>query len=176
MSIAVVLAGGKSARMGHDKATMYGGVERLQQCLEEAGFQRVIVLCGSAERKKAFAGEVMADPPNIDGLHRLIPWVRNKLQADILLVPCDAFLLTKEAVQRLLEQAEHGGVPLDGDGIRQPLFAYLPQATRLDESANSVTGLMKAVPSVELNEYAACFTNFNTQNDLSRLEREHPPR
>ena len=118
----------------------------------------------------------MVDPPNIDGLHRLIPWIRNKLQDDILLVPCDAFLLTGEAVQRFLEQAEHGGVPLDDDGTRQPLFAYLPQATRLDEAANSVTGLMEAIPSVEVKEHAACFTNFNTQNDLSRLERERPPR
>ena len=176
MSIAVVLAGGKSTRMGHDKATMYGGVERLQRCLTEAGFQRIVVLCGSAERKGAFAGEVLVDPPNIDGLHRLIPWVRDELQADLLFVPCDAFLLTKEAVQCFLEQAEHGGVPLDGDGTRQPLFAYLPQATRLDELANSVTGLMKAVPSVEVKEHAACFTNFNTHNDLSRLEREPPSR
>ena len=176
MSIAVVLAGGKRTRMGHDKATMYGGVERIQRCLTEAGFQRIVVLCGSADRKEAFDGEVMVDPPNIDGLHRLIPWIRNELQADILLVPCDAFLLTREAVQRFLEQAEHGGVPLDDTGTRQPLFAYLPQATRLDELANNVTGLVKAVPSIEVKEHAACFTNFNTQNDLSRLERGSPPR
>ena len=167
--VAVILAGGTSRRMGEDKASMYGGVERLQACLNEAGVERCVVLCGPEKRKHLFAGEVMADPPHINGLHRIIAWVRERLEATVLLVPCDAFLLTPEAVSALVTSAPNGGVPLDEQGRRQPLFAFLPASLLLDQSAESVTTMLESLPSVELPEHASAFTNFNRPGDL-----EHP--
>ena len=167
--VAVILAGGTSRRMGEDKASMYGGVERLQACLNEAGVERCVVLCGPEKRKHLFVGEVMSDPPHINGLHRIIAWARQRLEATVLLVPCDAFLLTPEAVSALVTSAPNGGVPLDEQGRRQPLFAFLPASLLLDQSAESVTTMLESLPSVELPEHASAFTNFNRPGDL-----EHP--
>ena len=67
MTVAVILAGGKSRRMGEDKAAMFGGVERLQACLAESCIGRTVVLCGPEHRRSHFKGDVMADPPHLRG-------------------------------------------------------------------------------------------------------------
>ena len=167
--VAVILAGGVSRRMGQDKAEMFGGVDRLKQCLAEAGIERSVVLCGDEERASLFRGEVLADPPHLNGLHRIIPWVRSQLEASILLVPCDAFLLCPEAISAFLAAASGGGVPLDETGQRQPLFAYLPHKLVLDTSATSATSLVQGLPSVDVGPYRSAFSNFNQPSDL-----QHP--
>lgn len=167
--VAVILAGGVSRRMGQDKAEMFGGVDRLKQCLAEAGVERSVVLCGDEERASLFGGEVLADPPHLNGLHRIIPWVRSQLEASILLVPCDAFLLSPEAISAFLAAAPGGGVPLDETGQRQPLFAYLPHKLVLDTSATSATSLVQGLPSVDVGPYRSAFSNFNRPSDL-----QHP--
>ena len=57
-----VLAGGKSSRMGADKAFMNGGVDRIRSIAMECGAERVITLCGAVERRHLFQGEVWPDP------------------------------------------------------------------------------------------------------------------
>ena len=168
--VAVVLAGGTSRRMGQDKATMYGGVERLKECLAQAGIQRCVTLCGQEHRKPLFTGEVIADPPHINGLHRIIPWIREEVNASILLVPCDAFLLTSEAVGAFLKAAPNGGVPSDDLGRRQPLFAYLPRTFKVNEGATSVMTLLQELPTVNVPGHGAAFSNFNRPSDLQRPE------
>lgn len=167
--VAVILAGGDSRRMGWDKAGMFGGVARLKQCLDDAGVERSVVLCGDEQRASLFTGEVLADPPHLSGLHRIIPWVRSQMNASILLVPCDAFLLSDSAIRAFLAAAPRGGVPLDETGQRQPLFAYLPRKLVLDTSATSVTSLVQRLPSVDVEGYRSAFSNFNQPSDL-----QHP--
>ena len=41
----LLLAGGKSLRMGEDKSLMFGGVSRKKDVLFRVGARRVIVLC-----------------------------------------------------------------------------------------------------------------------------------
>ena len=54
MTTVVILAGGKSSRMGQDKATMFGGVERIYQECIYAGIPRIITLCGEKNENKQF--------------------------------------------------------------------------------------------------------------------------
>ena len=164
--IALILAGGKSTRMGQDKATMAGGVGRLQELLVDAGVERVVVLCGDADRKPMFNGEVVSDPSDVAGVHRLLVWAHNAFPGPKLLVPCDAFLLSSQAIEALLLHTETGGVPLDERGERQPLFALVPEAHRWKEPFSHVRAMMQGLPSINMGEFARCFTNFNTPDDL----------
>ena len=171
--VGVILAGGASQRMGQEKATMFGGVERLRQCLFRAGIERCVILCGKEERADLFSGEVMVDPPHMDGLHRIIPWVQERIGAPLLLVPCDAFLLTPEAVVAFLEATPEGGVPTDENGRRQPLFAHLPDGYDGDIASRSVLGLVQDLPTVDMLEHRSAFSNFNQPSDLQHPQLAH---
>ena len=169
--VACVLAGGLSQRMGQDKSAMFGGVTRLQNLLHDAGIERTVVLCGSQERRSLFDGEVLADPKGVEGLHELIPWIRSTVQGDLLLIPCDAFLLNKDAVVAFLQSAPNGGVPLDAEGQRQPLFAVLPSEGPQLSPAKSVKGLLRHLPSIDVGEHASAFSNFNTPDEVDARQR-----
>ncbi|MGB1588365.1 MAG: molybdenum cofactor guanylyltransferase [Poseidonia sp.] len=169
--VACVLAGGLSQRMGQDKSAMFGGVARLQGVLHDAGIERTVVLCGSQERTSMFDGEVLADPEGVEGLHELIPWIRSTVQGDLLLIPCDAFLLNKEAVRVLLQSAPAGGVPMDSTGQRQPLFAFLPSESPALDVATSVRELLQHLPSIDVGEHAFAYSNFNTQDEVDAHQR-----
>ena len=173
MTVAIVLAGGASLRMEEDKATMFGGVKRLKQCLQKAGLERIVVACGNEERKGLFEGEVVADPLGVEGLHRIILWLREAFDEDILLVPCDAFLLTPDAVKALLIESPNGGVPLDEEQRRQPLFAHLPRGVKINEHGENVRGMLQGLPSIDVHPHNAAFTNFNQPADLRHPQLNH---
>jgi len=163
---ALIFAGGKSRRMGEDKATMFGGVDRLCEVLERAGIERIVVLAGSEERVSLFGQEAVADPEGVEGLHQVVHWAWERFEGPLLLVPCDAFLLNVAAVEFLLQHTTDGAVPLDEKGQRQPLFAVIPAGALLPENASSVGELLAAIPSVNPGPHAEAFTNFNTPAEV----------
>jgi len=169
---ALVFAGGKSRRMGEDKATMFGGVDRLCEVLEQAGVERVVVLAGSEERTSLFSQEAVADPEGAEGLHQVVHWAWERFEGPLLLVPCDAFLLNVAAVDFLLQHVTEGAVPLDENGQRQPLFAVIPADALLPENASSVGELLAAIPSVKPGLHGEAFTNFNTPAEVLHHREE----
>ena len=56
MTTVLIFAGGSSSRMGQDKSTMYGGVNRIRQECIKANITRIITLCGSEVRRSNFEG------------------------------------------------------------------------------------------------------------------------
>ena len=60
-STLIILAGGKSARMGEDKALMFDNTSRIQKIAENLGVKDCIILCGNKNRKELFQGNVWAD-------------------------------------------------------------------------------------------------------------------
>ena len=169
MTVGAILAGGMSRRMGQDKAMLYGGVERLRACLERVGVTTTVVMCGTQERKQLFDGEVLVDPPGVSGLHELIPWLLKRFKDDLVLMPCDAYLMSEEALSHYLALAQGGGVPMDVNGRRQPLFACIAKEAVLPTDPTSVTKLVEGLPSVDVTPYQEAFTNFNEPSDL-----QHP--
>ena len=159
-----ILAGGKSTRMGADKAFMNGGVERIRSIAMECGAKRVITLCGDAERSHLFRGEVWPDPIGVCSLMEVISWAIGQVQGRIQLVPCDAFSLEAGGMRVLLET--EGGVPMDRSGQRQPLLSSCPDGFIANDQS-SVSSMFSILPSLDLGELAGQMENFNSPRDES---------
>ena len=158
--------------MGQDKALMFGGIARKKDVLFRLGASRVIVLCGAASRAEIFDGEVWPDPPHCNGIHEVVGWAIGKLDDDVLLVPCDAFLLEENACGAYINLARGGGVPVDENGRRQPLFSYIPRTFYVPEAADSMREMLEGLPTINTQEYGPCFTNFNRFDQLEKYQDE----
>tara|TARA_B100000767_G_scaffold40862_1_gene34551 strand:- start:98 stop:601 length:504 start_codon:yes stop_codon:yes gene_type:complete len=164
MTTILLLAGGKSTRMGQDKALMNGGLNRLLTIYSELGAQRIITLCGEQSRIELFEGEVWPDPDEVTGPLELIKWCLTKIEGDIQIIPCDAFNLLKTGADWLLKH--ENGVPVDSSMQRQPLMSRITNRELIDTKATTLNDLFGKLPSLQDANYSSQFSNFNTKSEL----------
>jgi molybdopterin-guanine dinucleotide biosynthesis protein A len=133
---AVILAGGKSSRMGRDKAFLeVGGQTLLARQIEtvRAAGATEVFISGRAEKEySAFAGRVITDRfPDagpLAGIEAALATVTNPL---LLVLAVDLPEITREFLLRLRAgcSAHVGIIPRVGKNI-EPLVAFYPKSSR----------------------------------------------
>ena len=158
MKTGIILAGGKSTRMGEDKALVNSNVKRLSAELKKAGCDRIVIMCGSEERVHLFEEECVLD--SADSLAESILDVVSKIDGVIQLTPCDAYLADADFFNTI------DGVPVDDTGQRQPLLANIGTGSIL-ESSKKISEVFANVHSCEGGIKAR---NTNTPEQLKEIQ------
>lgn len=188
---AFVLAGGKSSRMGADKAFVeLGGRRLLDRALELAGaIASDVRIVGSAEKVARFGRVVEDEFPNcgpLGGIHAALRASQTELN---FVLAVDLPFVEVGFLRYLLTEAQASKavvtVPRAGGGW-QPLCAVYRREfaavaeTALRQNRNKIDPLfgMVAIRAVDDDELKKCgfsahmFRNLNTPEDLGEARRE----
>ncbi len=119
----VIIAGGRSSRMGREKAlAMLGGKALLSRVIERIGPQVTAVVVnanGDASRFAAFGLSVIADRhldigTPLAGLHAALSFARDEGFDEVLTVPSDAPFLPRDLTPRLAEARSTAAIATSG--------------------------------------------------------------
>jgi len=182
---AVVLAGGRSARMGKDKAfLLFRGRPLIQHSLDRvraAGAGEVLI---SGRVDQDFSGlgcpvllDVKPDCGPLGGLERALEVARYPM---VLVVAVDLPRMTPNCLRWLAARCtERLGVVPEVHGFLEPLASFYPKlahalvSRRLREARFSARSFAEqclqeglAVRAQILAEYEACLENWNTPEDV----------
>ena len=157
MLTGIILAGGKSSRMGQDKSLINSNVNRLATELRISGCTRIVVMCGTTERMALFDEECIIDSKDslAESLYDLISELGGKIQ----LAPCDAYLADADFFSEIT------GVPTDDFGNRQPLLAKVDAHNQLRIS----TKISEMFQNIQSCEGGIKARNTNTPEDLKEI-------
>ena len=160
--LCLILAGGKSTRMGEDKALLYDSVNTLTDILASSGC-RVIVACGGEERTALFHAECWFDPDDSTSLGEVVHAFVQQHDEEIQLFPCDMYKLDKEAIEVILTQPP--GVPIDMYGQEQYTLARVPKRSILPTS-KSLKHLFSELDRNHMGALGDRLENFNSPNQI----------
>ena len=173
----LILAGGGSTRMGHDKALLaLDGLtllDRARALLTEAGATRILV-AGRPDVENGFADVTPGGGPARAARDALLA-LADADCAVALVVPVDMPLLTPEAFAPLIAAAAAGGAVYDGHPL--PFCARLFAPTLDALEPNSLRDLLDGLGAVRLPPAGlddSVFTNVNTPEDWRALVDRGP--
>jgi len=177
----LLLAGGLSRRMGHDKARMAGGVQRILQEAKAAGLTPRIVLAGPSPRASELerdgwlddADDVLDDPTDATCLHDVLVHVLDGTLPPMVLTPCDAVLVDRETFSALATMAP--GVPLDHEGRRQVLFSHVPEGWATHPHPHQrVEALFDGFTERSIGGFGSMLRTANTPEELATMTSVKP--
>lgn len=188
--IGVILAGGKSSRMGQDKACLQLAGESLLQracnTLQGAGCHRVL-LSGKAhpEWHGINISDQAPDAGPVGGIISVLQHIaaHEPLPVTVLFIPVDAPLLTPELLQMLLEQAQNDGCAIEGSPLPVALRttpAVMSQCAStlpalLAAESRSVKSFLQPLHLARIQQTDTinpCLRNVNTPTEWESLCRE----
>ena len=164
--LCLILAGGKSTRMGVDKALLFDSVNTLTDILTSRGY-RVLVACGGEERATLFHAECWFDPDDSTSLGEVVRAFVQQHDEEVQLFPCDMYNLDKEAIGVILAQPP--GVPIDMHGQDQYTLARIPQGCNLPTSM-SLKHLFSELDRNQMQSLGDRLENFNF---LDQIEHQN---
>ncbi|MCX5807428.1 MAG: molybdenum cofactor guanylyltransferase [Proteobacteria bacterium] len=185
-----ILAGGKSLRMGRDKATLPVGTKLLINMVHDEAkkvFKEIIVISNHHERITGIDAPIFKD---ILPLQSPIVGIASALlYADtpyVFVLPCDAPFVSEESIEYMIDKA-HGEdliIPRSKGGY-EPLYAIysrscIPHLFKLIAQNNlKVRGLFPFISVKVLEEHPyfinngySVFTNINAINDLAIIQNQ----
>ena len=188
---AFVLAGGRSTRMGTDKAFLdFQGKTLLARALEvAAAVAGRVLIVGSRSKFTAYAPaveDIYVDRGPLGGIHTALSVTATDLN---VILAVDQPFLTSEFLRYLLQRARMSGamvtVARTGGGL-QPLGAVYRRAFRhraeeaLGAGQNKIDPLFSPADTLVLEEAelaqlsfpAAIFDNLNTRQEYDRLTKD----
>ena len=181
---AVVLAGGRSLRMGRDKAFLRVGnellIERQLRCLRETGARELLISGRAGIDYSCFGATVVRDrQPGAGPLTGVVAALNASSSETVLVLAVDIPAMTSRMLLKIisLSQGGLGCVPLDEKGF-QPLVAVYPRAALplaeqyLRNGQYSMQGFVEAAIAKDLirpleiqPSERVCFTNWNQPSD-----------
>jgi len=180
----IILAGGKSSRMGQNKAFLSLGelslIERIIKKGQEAGIREIIVVANDVEKYKFLGVKVVKDfYPGQGPLSGIHSGLIHSEYLNNFIVPCDMPFIAIDIINKLLTaQNDYQVVVPIMDGKYQPLTAIytkncIPHIEYLLK--NNITKVIKLydlvkTSYVELDEDASFF-NINTPEDFLEAKR-----
>ena len=165
--LCLILAGGKSTRMGVDKALLFDSVNTLTDILTLRDC-RVLVACGGEERATLFDAECWFDPDDSTSLGEVVRAFVQQHDEEIQLFPCDMYNLDDEAIEAILTQPP--GVPIDMNGQDQYTLARIPQGCNLPTS-KSLKHLFSELDRNQMQSLGERLKNFNSLNQIEHQNK-----
>lgn len=130
-TVGVILSGGKSRRMGCDKALLMIGGEpvilRIARALSSV-FREVVISVGNPQKYSSLGFlticDIFYEAGPLAGIHAALSY----LGKDIFVVPCDKPLITSDLIKSVLDMALPNRITIIAHGLSPyPLLGFYPR-------------------------------------------------